>query len=352
MKIVIATGGSGGHIFPALHVAEELRRLGHEVIFVGTFGARQQKVSSQGFVVHEVEAQGLTGRSIKKNILTSLRMAGAVVKSLRLLSQIRPNVVAGFGGYGAFPVVVASFLKRIPVLIHEQNVCPGRANALVAKLADKFAVSFEQSRKHLDGARLVVTGCPAKKPPVVMSKEEVYRRVGFRPELPTILILGGSQGSRRINAIFVDTAPLVRKEMDFQIIHIAGKDDVAGMRSFYERFHIPHYVCEFMDDIENAYLIGDLAISRAGAVSITELMNFNIPSILIPYPFAGRHQRENALAMVCSGRAQMIEEENLSARGLAETVLTVLRQKPLAPISATPAESAAARIAQEIVSLG
>lgn len=354
MKVVIATGGSGGHIFPALHVADELRTKGHEVIFMGTFGMAAGRITSRGFPVHELNAKGLAGQSLKNFILAAGRMIVAIFRARGLLKEVRPDVVAGFGSYGAFPVVFGAIWQRIPVLIHEQNVRPGRANALLARWVDKVAISFTQSQKYLrPSPRVILTGCPAKQKPPKVDREILFQRFGLKSSGRTILILGGSQGSRRINAVFIETALILKKECNFQVIHVAGKEDVLKLRQHYEYLQVPHYVCDFMDDIEKAYVVADLAISRAGAVSITELQHFGVPSILIPYPFAGGHQKENALVLVESRQAAMIEEGSLSPLRLRDMILSFFRaeREPLMPGAACALEGASERIAREIVGL-
>lgn len=353
MKIVIATGGTGGHIFPALHVAEALRTKGHEVLFLGTFGAAAERVKRQGFAVQDLKAKGMTGQSPKNFLLALGKMLAAVFQSFQFLKGLRPDVVVGFGSYGAFPVVFAAIIKKIPVMIHEQNVRPGQANKVLARWVDKVAISFSKSHRYFSRARVVLTGCPAKENPPLADRETLLERFGLKKEGKTILVLGGSQGSRRINAVFVETALILKKESDFQVIHVAGKDDVLMLRQHYEYLKVPHHVCDFMNDIENAYAVADLAISRAGAVSITELCHFGIPSILIPYPYAGAHQKENAQVMVELGQAVMVEEQNLSPLRLRDTILSFLQRERLTfvPGAACPLQGAAERIAQEIIVL-
>jgi UDP-N-acetylglucosamine--N-acetylmuramyl-(pentapeptide) pyrophosphoryl-undecaprenol N-acetylglucosamine transferase len=312
------------------------------------------RITSRGFPVYELKAKGLAGQSFKNFILAVGRMVSAIFRAWRLLKEVRPDAVAGFGSYGAFPIVFAALLQRTPVLIHEQNVRPGRANALLARWVNKVAISFPQGQKYFpSSAKVVLTGCPAKQKPPGVDRESLFQRFGLKSSGRTILILGGSQGSRRINAVFIETALILKKECHFQVIHVAGKEDVLKLRQHYEYLQVPHYVCDFMDDIEKAYVVADLAISRAGAVSVTELKHFGIPSILIPYPFAGGHQKENALVLVESRQAAMIEEGALSPLRLRDMILSFLRaeREPFMPGAACSLEGAGERIAREIVSL-
>ena len=351
--VVIATGGSGGHIFPALHVAEVLQARGCQVVFAGTFGTGAVRVTSRGFPVYEFKSKGLTGQSLKNFLFAAGQMTCAIVAATQALKKIQPDAVAGFGSYGAFAVVFAALILRIPVLIHEQNVCPGRANSLLARGAKKIAISFEQSRKYFPHGRVVLTGCPAKEIFPPDSRADLLQRFGLKETVPIILVLGGSQGSRRVNAVFVETALVLRKECEFQVIHVAGKDDVEMLRQHYRYLRVPHYVCDFMEDIEKAYALASLAISRAGAVSVTELCLFNVPSILIPYPYAGGHQKENARAMVETHGAVMVEEENLSPLRLRDLVRTCLLKGRRLPSSGNGVahKGAAEKIAVEIQEL-
>ena len=203
MKILIATGGTGGHIFPAIETAKALRVRGHQVSFAGVLGPAEDKIKALDFPVFSLAAQGLNDRSFLGWLNFGSIMSQAVWRSFGVVRKIAPDKIIGFGSYGAFPVVMAGALMRCPVLIHEQNVVPGKANALLSKIVKKVAISFEGSRKYLDPAKVVWTGCPCHHS-AVPSRSEGLLAFGLEENKKTIVLIGGSQGSQRLNEIFFE----------------------------------------------------------------------------------------------------------------------------------------------------
>jgi len=284
MKIVIATGGSGGHLFPALQVAYELNQKGHEVEFMGSFRFGIEMLVEKGFMIHQLDARGIDFKNpwtFSKTLFTHFT---ATIKSLGKLRMINPDVVLGFGGYGAFPIVFSALLLRLPTLIHEQNVVPGKANALLAQWVKKVAISFEESKRYFNQSKTVLTGCPSHGMNALLTQKQARMFLNLSVDKKTILVLGGSQGSHRINQEFIKTAKRLNEQMDFQIIHVCGQRDFGKLEKEYKQLDIPVALYEFIHDIEYAYSAADLIISRAGAVTITEIALFKIPTILIPYP--------------------------------------------------------------------
>jgi len=326
MKIVIATGGSGGHIFPAILTAEELRKRGNEIIFVGTFGVWKDTVAKYGFLMEELPARGLSGNSIVYCFVFLHAMFKSIIQSFRLFNRLKPDAVLGFGGYGAFPFVFVSAFLRVPAVIHEQNVYPGRANKLLSRMVKRIAVSFTRSRDFFSSGKTVVTGCPCRVKTEGVSKEELLKKFGLDNKKFTILVLGGSQGSHRINSEFIRCIPELKKDLDFQVIHVSGDKDYERLNNEYKQMDIKFYLTAFLDAIEEAYGICDLALSRAGAVTVHELAAFCIPCILVPYPYAGGHQRLNADSLAEIGLADILEEKELSAERLKEAIFVKARE--------------------------
>ncbi|MFA5059928.1 MAG: undecaprenyldiphospho-muramoylpentapeptide beta-N-acetylglucosaminyltransferase [Candidatus Omnitrophota bacterium] len=327
MKIIIATGGSGGHVFPALSVAIELRSRGHEIVFLGTPGLAAEKIEKNNFRFVGLCAKGIAYRSLASFFVSINCMLTATGQALRFLKEFKPDVVAGFGGYGAFPTVAAAFLLRCPTLIHEQNVVPGKANYLLSKFSKRVAVSFAESRRYFNQKKVVLTGCPCRKKPNELPREEILRKFNLSPDKPIILIVGGSQGSRRINKDFFEAAILLKESLDFQIIHISGKKDYEDLKASYERSGMHFCLFDFLDEIDLAYMASDLVICRAGAMTINEVALFRLPAVLIPYPFAGGHQKENAKVLCRAQIAQMIEEHELTPERLRAVILELLTRR-------------------------
>ena len=327
MKILIATGGSGGHVFPALCVAQELKKNNHQIIFAGTSGAITKKIEENGFDLAVLSSKGVSFASVNSFFVSIFYMMKAMVQSFSLLKDLKPDVVVGFGGYGAFPVLLVSSLLRYPTLIHEQNVVPGRANRILSKVVRKIAISFEKSRKYFPLSKTALTGCPCRSEKKQLTKEELLKKFNLQNNRFTILVLGGSQGSHRINQEFLKVAPLLKKDLEFQVIHLTGGQDCDDLKKKYDDIDIPVSLFSFLDEIEEAYRITDLVVSRAGAVTIFEIALFGLQAILIPYPFAKGHQRENAKILCDTNVAKMIEEKDLSTEKLKGEILNMALDK-------------------------
>ncbi len=326
MKIVLAASGRGGHLFPALYVAEALRKEKNEVMFVGSFGQGQEYIRKYGFISQEISTQGFSLKHPFRFLKSFFLMIQASFSSIRILRQFKPNAVAGFGGYGSFPVVIAASLLRIPTLIHEQNVIPGKANRVLAGIAQKIAISFKQSKKYFTGNKVVLTGCPCHEPVQEIKKEEIYNAFRLENNKITILVIGGSQGSRRINQEALEMAKILKGQLEFQMIHVTGASDYAMLKEQYALLNVPYALFEFLPNIEEAYSICNLIIARAGAVTVAEIIKFRLPAILIPYPYAAGHQRQNASVLEEQGVATVIEEKDLASIQLKNAVIKCLEK--------------------------
>lgn len=325
MRIVVATGGSGGHIFPALKVAEELKKDQHDVFLIGSFGKNLEKIQQSGFTFKNLNARGVKFKNILSGLGSIVSMITAFFVSIGVLKKYKPEIVFGFGGYGAFPVVLAAIIMRYPTMIHEQNVIPGRANIILSKFVKRIAISFQASQKYFNMKRVVLTGCPCPTVAPVLDKKSILKEFKLAEGKKTIFIFGGSQGSHRINLEFLASAVELKANLDFQVIHACGKDDFGMLKEKYEKLGVPFALYEFLDKMNYAYTICDLVVSRAGAATITELAYFKKPSILIPYPFAGGHQKENARVLEDVGMARVIEEKDLSPQTLSKNIVDILR---------------------------
>jgi UDP-N-acetylglucosamine--N-acetylmuramyl-(pentapeptide) pyrophosphoryl-undecaprenol N-acetylglucosamine transferase len=324
LKIVLATGGSGGHIFPALVTAQQLKSRGHEIIFAGSFKHSGAKIQSAGFKYFEIHAKGFSMRSPLAVFQFILAAAQSFFESQHILRQIKPQIVVGFGGYGAFTIVLAAFLQRIPTMIQEQNVVPGKANRLLSFVARRIAVGFKEAQSRFPASKVLVTGCPARALPAVIDRNGAFENFGFAQGLKIIFVLGGSQGSRRINAEFIKAAERLKAKMNFGVIHLCGANDVELCKAAYQRLGIAHWVASFTDEIFKAYAIADLVVSRSGAMTVTELAAFCLPAILIPYPYAGGHQRENALVLTKTKASCLIDEKDLTTDVLEKALSQML----------------------------
>jgi len=324
MRIIIATGGSGGHLFPAIKVANELESLGHDVLFLGSFDRDSRLMKGCRFEVRDLGAKGLPAKLGFRTITAAWAMGRALARSFGHIRSIKPDVVVGFGGYGAFPAVMTAIVLGIPTLIHEQNVVPGRANAILSKFVKRIAVSFDASKNYFKKGKAVLTGCPCRVVDDPIDRPEILKSFGLRDGRKTILVFGGSQGSHRINQVFLKALNRIKAGIDVQVIHIVGSADYTDMLNSYNLIGIPFALFEFLDKMEEAYQVSDIVISRSGAATVSEIAGYRLPAVLIPYPGAGGHQSANASVLGRSDMVRLIEEEVLNDKHLADAVTAVL----------------------------
>lgn len=320
-RVLIAGGGTGGHLFPGIAVADELvRRFGTEVRFVGsTHGIERTAVPRAGYVVELLPMRGLRREGIGGLLRAAWRIPASVVAALRLVGAFRPELVVGVGGYASFPAVLAAFLRRVPVVLLEQNASPGAATRALAPLARCVCVSFPQT-KELLGSRAVVTGNPVRggaATAAAAAPDEPGRDASGRPV--RILVFGGSAGAHRLNEVV--PAALAAVGRPLEIVHQTGVNDRDEVERAYGALGVAASVHAFIDDMVAEYRRADLVVCRAGATTIAELTALGVAAILVPFPFAaGDHQRLNGQALVDAGAAWMILDRELSPERLAETV--------------------------------
>jgi len=324
MNVLIATGGTGGHIFPAIETAKALKVRGHNVSFAGVLGPAEGKIRDLGFPLYALAAHGLVDRSFKGWLNFLLTMSGAIFRSFDVVGKTAPDKIIGFGGYGAFPVVMAGILMRCPTMIHEQNVIPGKANVVLAKVVKKVAISFEASRKYFSRAKTVWTGCPCHNS-VSLSQAQAQAVFGLAGGKKTLVLLGGSQGSQKLNEVFFQLMEDLAAS-GFQAIHMTGKKDYSAYAARCAQANLPVKVYEFINDVSQAYTAADLVIARAGAATVSELGILGLAAVLVPYPFAGNHQKYNADVLSASGAALVIEQKNLTKDSLKQAVHSLLAQ--------------------------
>lgn len=328
MKIIIAAGGTGGHLVPALRAAEELRIRGHKVYFVGSFRMGTAMIERGGFEWKDIGSCGL--RSYSPVDMFKF-MAGAVKGvngSLVFLRSWRPDKVVGFGGYPAFPVVLSAALQGIPVLIHEQNVVPGKANRVMACFARRIAVSFPGTRSFRN-CKTVFTGCPTNIPATLPDRGAVLAEWQLSPARKTVLIFGGSQGSGKLNDTAVKALAVIKNKIDLQVIHITGRSDPEAVKRSYEAEGVPSVVMAFCHEMPKVYVCADIVIGRAGALTVTELGILGKRAILVPYPHAGGHQKFNAMVLQEAGLAEVIDDDDLTSESLAKAAITLLGREIL-----------------------
>ncbi len=324
MKILVVSGASGGHIFPALSFLEALEERYKEAQAFLVLPERSKKVfaiADKDIRIRYISTCPLRLKFSRANFQCLIRFLKGSLESLFILIKFGPDIVVGFGGAESIPLVLFAWLFRIKTLIHEQNVIPGKANKLLAKFVDKAAVSFEEAKGRLgiSSDRAVWTGNPLRKElRIVKSRQQGLDFFGFKEGKFNVLVTGGSQGSSKINACFLEAVSILPDKSGVQIIHISGMQDYALLADSYKDMGVKIKLFSFLKEMQYAYSICDLIISRAGAATIAELLYFKIPSILIPYPFSYQHQMANALFLEKTGSAVIINDNALTAQVLKD----------------------------------
>jgi UDP-N-acetylglucosamine--N-acetylmuramyl-(pentapeptide) pyrophosphoryl-undecaprenol N-acetylglucosamine transferase len=323
MRMVLAGGGTGGHVIPALAIAQQLKNdYAAEILFIGTArGIENRLVPAAGFELRLVKVGALNRVSLATRLRTIFDLPRAVWDASRLLADFRAQVVIGVGGYASGPAMAAAILRRIPTLAFEPNVVPGFANRLIASRVGAAAVQFEQTGRFFP--KYQVTGVPVR--PAFF--EIPPRPLDAHP--PTLLIFGGSQGAHAINQAAIEALPQIREKFPaIRIIHQTGERDYNDAREAYERAGIAAEVSPFIHDMPGIFVRADLLICRSGASTVGEVTAAGKPAIFIPFPRAADdHQKVNAQAVAQAGAAVLLEEANLTPASLAETVCRLLSDR-------------------------
>jgi UDP-N-acetylglucosamine--N-acetylmuramyl-(pentapeptide) pyrophosphoryl-undecaprenol N-acetylglucosamine transferase len=301
-----------------------LKARGHDVYFAGSLAVAEDKIKSHGFIVHVIPSQGLVNRSPLGIIRFILVMSKALVRATILILKTRPQKVVGFGGYGSFPVILAAKMIGVPSMIHEQNVVPGKANALMAKMTKKIAISFKSSSAHFPPEKVVWTGCPCYHKQTSKPHAEIIKDLQLDPAKKIIVLLGGSQGSQKLNEVFFEFMNTYADQLNLQGIHMTGKKDYPLYADKYTKTNMPVKVYEFIHNIDEVYQAADLVIARSGASTVTELGLLGVPAILVPYPFAEDHQKYNAEVLASCGAAELLEQKNLTVDSLKKALENIL----------------------------
>ncbi|HEV3039423.1 MAG TPA: undecaprenyldiphospho-muramoylpentapeptide beta-N-acetylglucosaminyltransferase [Candidatus Angelobacter sp.] len=319
MRVVIAGGGTGGHVIPALAIARELQaRYKAEILFVGTSrGIEARLVPQAGFGLMLIKVGALKSVSLATRLRTLLGLPLAILHSRKIIRVFDPQVVIGVGGYASGPAVAAAILGRIPTLVFEANYVPGFANKIVGRWVSAAAVHFEQTAQYFRNASVVGV-------PVRPEFFDVPPLDAGHP--PTLLVFGGSQGAHAINLAVTEAIPLVLRQIPgLRIIHQTGERDYNDVQAAYTRAGASAEVSAFIDKMPQAFGRADLVICRSGASTVAEIAAAGKPAVFIPFPRAtDDHQRRNAEAIANAGAAVLMTESGLSAEQLAEAIINLL----------------------------
>lgn len=325
MRLIIAGGGTGGHLFPGIAVADEFLAAGpqNEVLFVGTErGIEARLLPKLGYPLELISGSGIKGLGTLSKIKSGLRLLNGYAQSRQILKRFRPDLVLGVGGYASAPLLLAAQGMGIRIFIHEQNAMPGLANRLLGRFANCIFLSMPESASYFGKRTTLLTGNPIRKE-ILWRFQERIRSVGgeFR-----ILVFGGSAGAHRINMALLEALPHLAPVKDrIRITHQTGEKDLTAVADGYGAAGFQAGVVPFIDDMAQAYGSADLVICRAGATTIAEVTACGKGCIFIPYPYAADdHQRRNAEALLQRGAGFMILEEELTGEALAREVLELM----------------------------
>ena len=362
MRVLLTGGGTGGHVYPALAVAAALRELQPDVAltYVGTpDGMEANLVPRTGLPYVAVPAGALRGRSIVGMAKSGIKLVGGLRMALRRIHEFRPDVLLATGGYVCAPVVTAAKLAGVPSLIYLPDIEPGLAVKMLARLADRIAVSFEASEQYLPKEKVVVTGYPVRPEIRAMDRQTARERLELPSDATVLLVFGGSRGAQTINRA-VEAALPDLLELGY-LIHLSGTDDEPRLRArlsdlaplYRERYRLYPYLHE---EIAAAFAAADLVVCRAGASTLGELPAFGLPSVLVPYPYAGAHQWQNANYLASRGAAVALSNDAVQEGALLPTVRDLMQdQERLARMRAASRAlarpEAARNIAQELLRL-
>jgi UDP-N-acetylglucosamine--N-acetylmuramyl-(pentapeptide) pyrophosphoryl-undecaprenol N-acetylglucosamine transferase len=326
LRVVIAGGGTGGHLYPGLAVAQELRRREHgaTVTFAGTaLGIEARVVPREGFELDVLRSAGLKGKSIAAVARGVVLLPASAVDAWRILSRRRPHAVVGVGGYSSGPVVMLAAVRRIPTMVLEQNAVPGFANRALARVIDAAAVTYEETLAWF-GSKGFVSGNPVRAGFVEARASAVDRNPCAGAAGHRLLVFGGSQGAHAINVAMIEAAPLLAGR-GIDVTHQTGRADLEVVRQAYREAGLRARVEPFLDHMDREMAEADLVVCRAGATTLAELTAAGRPALLVPLPTAtDDHQRRNAAALVRAGAAEVLEQRDMTGATLATSVQRLL----------------------------
>lgn len=371
MRVVFLGGGTGGHFFPLIAVAEALRTIAEEekilnitIVLMGDEPFDAELIRSEGLLFEHVPAGKWRRYFSLLNISDMVKTIHGILRACWKFTRRPPDIIFSKGGYDSFPVLVAARLYRIPVIVHESDSVPGKVNLWASRFAARVAFSFPESAQYFSPDTTALTGHPIRRAVLGGSADEAMDFFNLEKNIPVILILGGSQGAQRINETILSALPELVEQV--QIIHSAGEtqgDTIAAEAAlmleqspYAHRYHVMPFFSA--TQLRDAAFVADLIISRAGAGSIFEIAAWQVPAILIPLPHAAQnHQRENAYTYARTGAAEVLEETNLTPHLLTAQILRLLKDENRKEIMKRAAIAfsridAAEKIAREIIRLG
>ena len=322
LNIIIAGGGTGGHLFPGIAIGDAFKAENRhsQIVFVSTGRPFETGVLSKAGYPHiRITSEGLKGRGLRHQMIAMFKILPGIWESIRIIKKFRPDMIIGVGGYSSGPVVIAAWLSGIPAVIHEQNTLPGITNRILSHFVRRIFISFEITGTFFKSGKVILSGNPVRK--TFFESGQKNTKDGSMAGRFIVLIAGGSQGARGINNAMKEASAHIKIKDKLFIIHQTGEQDKDEVERVYNSHNIAHIVRPFFHDMAHQYRLADLVICRAGATTIAEITVMGKAAVFIPFPFAADdHQTLNARYLADAGAARIIPESELNGRILAETI--------------------------------
>ena len=327
LRACFVGGGTGGHLYPLLAVAEALRELEPraELLFIGArTGAERDVLEREGHPYRPISARPVPYRVSPESLLAPLWLLLGLGEAARVLVSFEPHVLVTTGGYVAASVVPAAWSLGVPVVLHDSDALTGRANRLLARWASAVTVAYESARERLNGRHVTWTGQPIRRAVLEAEREPAAAALGVNPRATTVLVTGGSRGARSINSALVEALPELLKQRDLQILHVAGRQRHAEVLADLAQRGIQpgarYHVWDYLYDLHQALACADLVVCRGGSNSLWEAAARGLPAIIVPYPYAAAHQEANAEPFLEAGAAVLVRDAELSGEALVRLI--------------------------------
>lgn len=325
-RFLIAGGGTGGHLFPGIAIAQEVmtRSPKNKVLFVSSGKPFEKDIlSKNGFKHITISSGGIKRLSLQQQFRSAIKIPKGILQSVFILKTFKPSIVIGVGSYSAGPVVIGAWLMRIIVVLHEQNTIPGITNRILSYFAKRIYISFEDTKQRLKSRKVYYTGNPVRKGFLEQAavSNRTHKNSSDKKNLFTILILGGSQGAHALNMAVIESLTHLKDNGNFFFIHQTGVQDEREVKHAYQSLNISSVIQAFFDDMVQQYKQADLVICRSGATTVAEITAMGKSAIFVPYPFAAdNHQAVNAKSLANIGAAEMILEKDLCTKLLTRRI--------------------------------